>query len=67
MYVRKTKDVYEVQGNYGYGWDFLTEEETAKEARAQKRCYDENEPYPHRIVKRRVRIEANGGKEETHQ
>lgn len=41
---------YEVQGNYGYGWDCLTTEATMAEAKEQKKCYDENEPnVPHRI------------------
>lgn len=28
MYNRKTVDVYEIQGDCGYGWDVETEEET---------------------------------------
>ena len=41
---------YEVQGNYGYGWDSLTTEATREAAEEQKKCYDENEPnVPHRI------------------
>lgn len=45
---------YEVQGNYGYGWDLLTTEDTREAAEEQKKCYDENEPnVPHRI--KRVR------------
>lgn len=58
-YVRKTRDEYEIQGNYGCGWEALFTEETWKEAREQLRCYDENErQYAHRIVKRRVKIET---------
>ena len=58
MYVRKTYDEYEVQGNYGYGWDALTTCETLKEAREDLKSYRENEPgVPHRIVKHRVKIE----------
>lgn len=47
--------VYIIQGNYGesYGWEDLTEEDDKKEAYAQLREYEENEPYPHRIIKRR--------------
>lgn len=56
-YTRKTKDEYQIHGNYGYGWEELTAEETYKEARAQLRCYNENEPgIPHKIVKRRVKL-----------
>jgi hypothetical protein len=62
MYQRKTRDVYEIQGDYGYGWEYLCEEETRKDAREQLKCYNENEPqYEHRIKKRRVRIEEEKG------
>lgn len=60
-YKRKTRDVYELQSYYGpeYGWETLFEEDTRKEALDQLRCYRENEPeYPHRIKKRRVKIEG---------
>lgn len=53
---RTTVDEYEIQGAYGSGWEMVTTEETLKAAREQLRCYNENEPYPHRIVKRRVKI-----------
>lgn len=57
MYVRKTRDEFDIEGNYGYGWDVVTCEETRKAAREQLRCYRENEPSAqHRIVKRRVRV-----------
>ena len=47
--------VFVIQGNYGYGWDDLTEEETYKEAREQLKCYNENEPNVfHRKIQRRV-------------
>lgn len=50
----KSKIIYVVQGNYGYGWDDLTYENTKEEALKQKKCYDENESYLHRIIKRYV-------------
>jgi hypothetical protein len=57
-YVRKTRDVWEVQGNYGQGWECVTTENTWKEAREQVRVYRENEPqYPHRVKLVRERIE----------
>jgi hypothetical protein len=34
---------YELKGNYGYGWDILTTEETLKAAREQERTYRANE------------------------
>jgi hypothetical protein len=56
-YTRKTRDEYEVQGNFGaHGWECVTTEDTRKEALARLREYRENEPYPFRLVKRRVRI-----------
>ena len=53
-YKRKTHDEWELQGNYGYGWDMLTTEETKQDAMKQLKCYRENERIPLRIVKRRV-------------
>ncbi len=40
---------YEIQGNYGYGWDVLTTEETITEARSQLAIYRANERIPLRI------------------
>jgi hypothetical protein len=45
---------YEVQGAYGSGWEVVTTEELLSEARQRLKEYNENEPYPHRIVKRKV-------------
>jgi len=42
---------YEIQGNYGYGWDLLTTEETKAEALTQLKTYQENEKIPLRIKK----------------
>ena len=58
MYIRKTRDEYEIQGNYGYGWECETTEETLKEAKAQAKCYRENVNYPIRIVKKRIKIDT---------
>lgn len=47
---RKMKDEFEVQGNYGQGWECVTTEETLQEARKRLKEYDENETgYSHRI------------------
>ena len=59
-YVRKTRDVFEIQGNCGYGWEMETCEETIKAARIQAKCYRDNVNYPIRIVKKRERIEHQG-------
>jgi len=59
-YVRKTRDSFELQANYGYGWEIETTEETRKLAREQIKCYRDNVPGINiKIVKRRERIEGN--------
>lgn len=57
-YVRKTKDIWEIQTNWGYGWDCETTEETCAEAKAQAKCYRDNADgrFAVRIVKKRERI-----------
>jgi len=60
MTARKTRDLYVVQGNYGYGhgWEDLTAAETRKEARSLLKDYRENEPStPTRLVHKMVRIQ----------
>lgn len=56
VYQRKTYDEWEIQVNYGYGWECETVEFTWKEAKAQAKCYRENINYPIRIVKKRVKL-----------
>ena len=56
-YVRKTRDVFDVQANYGQGWEDETSEFTHKEARDQIKSYRENGVnVPMRIKKSRERI-----------
>ncbi len=56
-YTRKTRDEYEVQGNYGYGWEMVTCEDSRKEAKERLREYRENETgVAFKIVKRRVKL-----------
>lgn len=41
---------YDIEGNYGQGWEAVTAENTRAEALATKRTYEENEPgIPFRI------------------
>jgi hypothetical protein len=47
---------YEIQGNYGYGWDLLTTEQTLSAARAQLSTYRANERIPLRV--KRVKVSA---------
>ncbi len=57
MYTRKTVDIWEIQGNYGCGWECVTAEETRKEARERFREYTENEPgVPFRMKLKREKI-----------
>lgn len=58
-YVRKTRDEYDIEGNYGYGhgYEAVTTEDDRAGARERLREYRENEPgIPFRIRKRRVPI-----------
>ena len=60
-YQRKTRDVYEVHGDYGHGHGFemVTAETERPEARARLREYRENEPgVAFKLVKTRERIHA---------
>ena len=57
-YTRKTKDVYILLSNYGYGWDEELTEDTYQEAKEQLKTYRENCPgAQYKIVKKRVKIE----------
>lgn len=59
MYIRKTIDLWIVQGNYGEGWEDLTTSEEYKEACSDFKDYKENEPqYRHRLIIKRVKKEA---------
>ena len=56
-YERKTTDVWEIQGNYGYyGFECVSTEETIKEAKQTLMEYRDNEKgISFRIVKKRVK------------
>lgn len=61
--ISKYQEVYIVQGNYGSGWDDLTGSTNFKEARAELKIYNANEPSPHRLVTRRaLRSDVEQGK-----
>jgi hypothetical protein len=53
----KFVNVWIVQGNYGYGWDDLCAGDTWREVREDLRDYRNNEPYPHRAIRRRIKRE----------
>jgi hypothetical protein len=59
MYIRKTRDEWEVQGNYGYGHGFECVDtlNTRSEAKDSLKVYRENERGVFfKIVKKRVKI-----------
>jgi hypothetical protein len=60
MYIRKTRDEYELQIDYGYGYGFETvlTEDSRKEARARYNEYLANDMFLKqiRIVKKRVKL-----------
>lgn len=62
MYQRKTVDEYDIEGDYGDGFDVLCTEATAKEARQRVREYLENDRYLTDIRIRKHRVKK---KEET--
>lgn len=63
MYIRKTIDTWEVQGNYGYGWECVTTEMKYREARDRLKEYRENDHYgSFRIKLVRERKETAGAK-----
>lgn len=57
-YVRKTRDEWEIQGNYGYGhgWECVNTETTWKDAKRSLAEYRANENVPFRLVVKRVKI-----------
>lgn len=52
---RITETYYELQGNYGQGWECLCSESSYKEARQRRKEYRENEGGNYRIVTKRER------------
>lgn len=56
MYIRKTRDIFILEQNYGYGWEYVLEEDNKKDILQRKREYIENTNYPTRIIKKREKI-----------
>lgn len=55
-YIRKTHDEWEIQGNYGQGWECVNTEDTRQDAKRSYKEYIANERVPFRVVKKRVKI-----------
>lgn len=58
-YIRKTRDVYRIMTNYGYGWECECEESTYHEAKQRLKEYRENTNAQVYIKKGRERIEPH--------
>lgn len=55
-YVRKTRDKWDIETNYGYGWEVENTEYTREEAKRSLKEYRENTNAMVRCIKRRERI-----------
>jgi hypothetical protein len=55
-YVRKTRDLWDILGNYGQGWEVLTCATSLKEKNQYLREYRENEGIPVKSKKYREKI-----------
>ena len=64
MCARKTRDRWDIETNYGYGWDVECSEYTWREAKEQYKCYAENVGgrCSVRLTKHREKITAQGGR-----
>lgn len=56
MYIRKTRDVWYIMTNYGYGWECECIETSYKEAKENYKAYRENTTALVRIEKHRERL-----------
>lgn len=57
-YQRKTKDVYNIVTNYGYGWEVECKEDTYKEAKQRLKEYRENTNAQVKLEKKRERLQV---------
>jgi hypothetical protein len=55
---RLTSDYWELQGDYGHGWECLCAGVTLKEVKANREDYRKNAPCPMRIRAKRERLFA---------
>ena len=57
MRARLTRDIWEISGNYGHGWEVENTEETRRDAVRSLREYRDNGPGIYRLAKLLERIE----------
>jgi spermidine/putrescine-binding protein len=58
MYKRKTKDVYIIMANYGYGWEEETQADNYKEAKQNLKDYRENGSGQYYLKTKREKIQG---------
>jgi hypothetical protein len=58
-YQRKTRDLWDILGNYGHGWEVLTCATSLKEKRELMRDYRENEGIPLKSRKYRQKMSTS--------
>ena len=59
-YKRKTRDYWDLEADYGHGWEVVTAADTFKEIQQLRKEYRENEPgVPFRIKKRREKLDTS--------
>ena len=63
-YRRKTRDVYKIMTNYGYGWECECEEYDLSEAKRRKKEYLENTKAAV-YIRKTCELIQQGGKETT--
>lgn len=57
-YVRKTKDEWIIEGNYGYGWEEESVYNNRKEAEKDLKIYNLESGGMHRLVKKESKIKC---------
>ena len=55
-YVRKTVDCWRFYCNYGCGWEHEITEYSLKDMKENRKAYQENSPYPLKIVRGREKV-----------
>lgn len=61
-YVRKTIDRWDIETNYGYGWEIENSEYTWSDAKRSLKEYRENCKCCVRMIKRREKVGTNNGR-----
>lgn len=57
-YIRKTRDIWVIRANYGYGWEDECTYDNYREAKADLATYRNEGGGEYRLYKRRVKIDG---------